>query len=182
MNLETIKNHTNNSMDQRMIHIRRVQQLQLLEQIKKQDANININTNLSNSINSDSNIQNNAESSNTESSNTESSNTGSNVENNTEHKGSDTLSNVEEKIKTKIVEVNNLNNSIINVPGIKGLRNLGNSCYMNSILQILFNTYGFKNMIINSDMAKNLYPFVTKNINLEDTKNYSLIVEKCIKT
>lgn len=160
MNLENISSTNLSNMDPRLVHIRRIQQLQYFEQLKKQEEDMNTNIDTNNDTNNDSN-----------SSLIFSSNFN--------------IQNIEDIIKTRTTDIPNLNNLVIDtngINGIKGLRNLGNSCYMNSILQILFNTDIFKNMIINSDIVKKLYPFVTKNMSEENIKNYSLIMEKCTRT
>jgi ubiquitin C-terminal hydrolase len=151
-------------MDPRLIQIRRIQQLKYLEQFKNQDTNIGTNYDIGTNSNTNTDIG-----------------TNSNIGTNTDI-DTNTNTDIGEQIKKRIIDNHNLNNIVINTKGIKGLKNLGNSCYMNSILQVLFNTHEFKDIIIDSDLAKKLYPFVTKNISSENIKNYSLIMEKCIST
>lgn len=62
--------------------------------------------------------------------------------------------------------------------GIVGLLNLGNTCYMNSILQCLSNIEEFKNYICDQNIIKDLYPFIIKKIDDVNKSDYSVILSK----
>ena len=62
--------------------------------------------------------------------------------------------------------------------GIVGLGNLGNTCYMNSILQCLFNIKDFYDNIVDKETIKLLYPYSIKKLLPEETNNFSIIMAK----
>ena len=47
----------------------------------------------------------------------------------------------------------------MDIPGLSGLDNLGNTCYLNSILQILSNTDELREFIFNENFIYILYKF-----------------------
>jgi ubiquitin carboxyl-terminal hydrolase 8 len=62
--------------------------------------------------------------------------------------------------------------------GIIRLNNLGCTCYMNSILQCLFNTVTFKDDITSDNFPYKLLPNVVKDLDIANEQNYSKILEK----
>jgi ubiquitin C-terminal hydrolase len=87
----------------------------------------------------------------------------------------------------KIKEINQMHKSEPNYKilddvdkplGISGLINLGNTCYMNSIIQCLLNAPKFKDKIANPHIIKELYNYVVNTLDISDRTNYSMILAK----
>lgn len=77
-----------------------------------------------------------------------------------------------QEIKPKYVKLTNEEKPI----GISGLANLGNTCYMNSILQCLFNIGNFKNEMNEISILKELYNNIVSKLSDENKNNYSTII------
>ena len=71
----------------------------------------------------------------------------------------------------------------IEIPkGISGIHNIGNTCYMNSILQCIINMPLLKNKLLDITNIKELYKFIIKDIQPDDRNNYTKIVSKMTNT
>ena len=59
--------------------------------------------------------------------------------------------------------------------GLSGLDNLGNTCYLNSILQILNNTTELKNFILNDVFINIIYKLDSNPLELLSFQLYKLV-------
>jgi len=72
----------------------------------------------------------------------------------------------------------NTSSKIVPKIGIVGFTNIGNTCYMNSILQCLFNIKDLTDTIMDVNTIKQLYPYAKKNTDDIDKNNFSTIMAK----